>query len=162
VVHDPCDGFGRPHNDGPVETACFRLRQLADLVFANAEKFTDFDTRVAIRTASDALIVAAVRLEQEKKPMTDHTESEVAEIHGYANTFPTGVDAKAATRESACDVCGEPAAHTNMVPFDLDLCAACVDIVERESKADELGRALERYPGLKDRHATAQAKKRAE
>jgi hypothetical protein len=94
--------------------------------------------------------------------MTDHTESEVAEIHGYANTFPTGVDAKAATRESACDVCGEPAAHTNMVPFDLDLCAACVDIVERESKADELGRALERYPGLKDRHATAQAKKRAE
>jgi hypothetical protein len=92
------------------------------------------------------------------REMTDHTESEVAEIHGYADPSPEPA--------IVCDVCGNRFHNTAMCSsindVDLSLCLECVTTVEKQEKAAELERALVEYPGLRDRYETAQAKKRAE
>lgn len=53
-----------------------------------------------------------------------------------------------------CDICGEPATGSGGVEYaSLLTCDECDAVVARQRKADDIERAIDVYPGLRDRHA---------
>jgi RNA polymerase-binding transcription factor DksA len=92
--------------------------------------------------------------------MPDHTESEVAEIHGYANAFTT--EQAAETHPGQCEICGETIRLPGQRREALDMCGACAEIVDKQDQAESIKQTVAHYPGLRDRYETAQAKKRGE
>jgi hypothetical protein len=74
--------------------------------------------------------------------MPEHTEAEVAEIHGYAST--------------ACQICG--ATDQLVCRMQVDMCLTCEEVIKQQDAKEALDDVLKNYPGLHDRHETMKAK----
>jgi hypothetical protein len=90
----------------------------------------------------------------------NHTEQGLAEIHGYADKEgPQPPDL------GPCDVCGETGRH-NLWALDettkIVTCDDCDMAVHEQRKAAAVKCLLAEFPALRDRHETAQSKKRGE